>query len=283
MNLVRSWRLPSRLASLLLAGLAVTACSDDSTEPDDRLTSTQRQNLLIVLQQEAVARAFFQDQQTAEGGSLFLQFVANNLQRAGSVTLGAGSSALAMNRVPRGLGKLVTPSGTYHTFAVQAILTVKEDGADDINMVWTGVMGVNSLDSPSSVFVMGALDNGTTTAPTSIDPTQVGVDGNRTVSGGFVQFHGNDEPSLYLATDGHFALSSFSVSGSSNCSGIAVYFFVESCSRNEGTAAGSFSLSGPATQGEESVTISNSAFDLPAIRMTMVVDITFLEQPGGGI
>jgi hypothetical protein len=266
------WRSSRRIASLVLLGFAA-ACSDDSTEPGDGLTSTQRDNLKDLFSEEVVVQAFF-GENALSGSDFFLPLIAQNLQKAGTVSLGSSANSLAMNRIPLGIRQVVTPTGTYHTFAGQLILTVVNDGEDDIELVWTGVFGVNSLDNPTSLFIMGAVDNGTTTPPTEISPTQVGVDGNRVVMGGFVQFNGSAAPTLYRATDGHFALTGSSYSGSANCSGIALYTFINPCSRSEGEAEGSFSMSGPATEGGETISIPNTEFDLPALRMTMTVDVS---------
>ncbi len=277
MMLSKSFRVARFLAPLSLV-FAAACGSDDPTDPGNGgLTATERTQLGAALTNPVVADAILAGTD-GQGGPL-LGFIANGVQSLGTLQVAANGAVALVT--PNGVRQSVIPvrgavgsaAGTYRAFGGQLILSLKSGNEPAENIVWTGVIALNNLATPTDIIVAGVVHRDRTTGIASIPATTFGqplVD--RNAFGAYININGNTT-TVYNATAGQIAVTNATFgSATADCKN-ALIPMIKSCTSSQGTLQGSFNFTGTVGGAGGTITIPSTAVDLPAMRMTMSVEI----------
>ncbi len=281
MMVSKSFRIARYLAPAAAVVIAACGGSDKSTGPGNGGVSSADRNALVALMGKPAVQSAL-----AVGGGGFgaalLPMIGQNIQSIGTLEVSAGGAATLI--APNGARQsglsvrtaLATPTGTYRAFGGQFAITIKTDATHEEKMVWTGIIAVNNLNSPTDFITAAVLSLNSTTPPTSTPELSFSSSqsGDQFAMGSYVKLNGQ-EATAYQANSGKIALTNISFNGGSkNCPGTEQVPSIKVCKYTAGTIKGSFNFGAKQVGGDATVSIPATSVNVPATRMTVSVDAT---------
>jgi hypothetical protein len=271
----------ARLAAPL-AFVAMAACgSDSSTGTTGGLSASQKTVLIQTLSRPDIMEAI------RNTGDPFVSYgvtegATTGLSSVGSISFDATPSDNRL--VPTGklilspsAATITGPTGSYKAFGAQLVITDSVSTVEVNHAVWTGLVAIDNLDSPTTLVIAGVYSIDATAAA-SVPSTPFGgiQEDSRYASAAYIKITGANTSTVYNTVDetgsvGSMDVTSTSFSGNNGC-GAGLPAFIPVCSYSTGHIVGSFGFTAKEMDGTDTVTIPTTSFDIPATRTTIVFD-----------
>lgn len=259
-----------RLTLVPLVIATIAACGSDTTisapPGSTGVTENERVQIEATLNDTAVLRALYGDMSDGEGDPslhLVLEMVIANATNMGTIDIGG------------------TLNGTYRAFGGQVVLLVTAPDEVPETHTWAGIIAMNELENPSDIIIAGISNGNISTIPSSFPSTPMNAlsnDYDIEASGAYIRRSGGTS-TLYESISGQMSISSAAFSSSSKTCASSGFTIVElmpeislsNCKTQGGALKGSFGFTATQVGGTATVTIPNTAFNLPANRTSISV------------